>query len=305
MDWKTFIAALSGSLVWPGVLLSFLFLFKKQLSSLISSIASAKYKDWEIHFKNEILKAEEEGKREGMPTLSGKEIESLKTKVCEDPAKAIVASWQNLEVITFKKLQKIFPKEHPESKDLKQGNALNILLLSGGLPPKTRRLLDQLQIIRNQIVHYPGEVKDFEYALKYVILTEQLSKTIEGIREFPLFNLHALTLLILEINHVIDTGKYDNITPDEIVDHLEKGTIFNFLKQRIGDDMDLSWFTNSTPLYKGFMDYYLENMEGFATGYGTSGGRRKWGVKNKGLCLLLAWTNELIQQGSGWHPAAN
>jgi hypothetical protein len=24
--------------------------------------------------------------------------------------------------------------------------------------------------------------------------------------------------------------------------------------------------------------------------------RRKWGVENSGLCLLLAWTNELIQQ---------
>jgi hypothetical protein len=30
--------------------------------------------------------------------------------------------------------------------------------------------------------------------------------------------------------------------------------------------------------------------------------RKKWGVENSGLCLLLAWTNEIIQQGSGWHP---
>jgi hypothetical protein len=31
--------------------------------------------------------------------------------------------------------------------------------------------------------------------------------------------------------------------------------------------------------------------------------RRKWGIENLGLCLLLAWTNEIIQQGSGWYPS--
>lgn len=30
---------------------------------------------------------------------------------------------------------------------------------------------------------------------------------------------------------------------------------------------------------------------------------RKWGIENSGLCLLLAWTNEMIQQGSGWYPS--
>jgi len=30
--------------------------------------------------------------------------------------------------------------------------------------------------------------------------------------------------------------------------------------------------------------------------------RRKWGIENLGLCLLLAWTNKIIQQGSGWYP---
>lgn len=27
--------------------------------------------------------------------------------------------------------------------------------------------------------------------------------------------------------------------------------------------------------------------------------RRKWGVQNLGLCLVLAWTNEIIQWGEG------
>lgn len=202
-------------------------------------------------------------------------------------------------------MQKIAPQSHPELKGLREDNALNIMLLSGGLPPKTKRLLDQLQSIRNLITYHHEEVKDPKYALKYVILTERLSKTIEEIRELPLFNLHALTLLILEINHVIDTGKYDNITPNEIVAHLKDKSIFTFLKQRIGDNIQLTWFTNSEPLYKGFMDYYLEKMEGFAIVYGTDEGRRKWGIVNRGLCLLLAWINELIQQGSGWHPSDN
>lgn len=58
MDWKTFIATLTKSLTWPLLLLLFLFLFKKQISYLIYSIMSAKYKDVELHFKNEILEVE-------------------------------------------------------------------------------------------------------------------------------------------------------------------------------------------------------------------------------------------------------
>ena len=33
--------------------------------------------------------------------------------------------------------------------------------------------------------------------------------------------------------------------------------------------------------------------------------QRKWGVENRGLCLLIAMTNEIVQQGSGWSSSAD
>ncbi|QDE27997.1 hypothetical protein FIV45_12300 [Paremcibacter congregatus] len=46
------------------------------------------------------------------------------------------------------------------------------------------------------------------------------------------------------------------------------------------------------------LTHYLERMELYAGQH-----RRKWGVENNGLCLLLVWTNEIIQRGTGWYPS--
>jgi hypothetical protein len=48
-----------------------------------------------------------------------------------------------------------------------------------------------------------------------------------------------------------------------------------------------------------FEGHYVRHLKSIYGGYAGQE-RRKWGVENKGLCLLVAWTMEIIQQGSGW-----
>lgn len=110
-----------------------------------------------------------------------------------------------------------------------------------------------------------------------------------------------LTLLILTLNSMIDSGRYDDISPDEVGRHINDGSILRFLSDRGGRDVDLSFLETS---YRGpFTDAYINHLQAI---YDVSGdGRRKWGVRNKGLCLLLAWTNEILQQGSGWKADEN
>ena len=50
--------------------------------------------------------------------------------------------------------------------------------------------------------------------------------------------------------------------------------------------------------YANFPSFYDDQMESLANA--TAGS--KFGVENSGRCLLIAWTNELIQQGAGWYP---
>ncbi|NTV46572.1 MAG: hypothetical protein HGB11_08670 [Chlorobiales bacterium] len=112
--------------------------------------------------------------------------------------------------------------------------------------------------------------------------------------------LTALTLLIVELIHLIDSGKYNSITIENVHTAIEQKRIIPFLKETTQGDADFSLYGSDGP-YLGFVVYYHEQMYQIYGGY-AGNERRKWGVENLGLCLLLAWTNEIIQQGAGWYP---
>jgi hypothetical protein len=97
-----------------------------------------------------------------------------------------------------------------------------------------------------------------------------------------------LTLLILEINAALDTGKYQDVTLDEVEDHIEQGDLFPYLRTRLGDNVDLSLFDEPKA-----RDITMALQEVHSVGAGVE--RRKWGIENNGLNLLIAWINELIK----------
>ena len=98
--------------------------------------------------------------------------------------------------------------------------------------------------------------------------------------------LAALTLLVPEINHLIDSG-------EEVYRWIRAERIIPFLKEKAQELVDLSIYN--------FDQYYHEQMKSMC--HACAGDHlKKWSVEHRGLCLLLAWTNELIQQGSGWSP---
>lgn len=105
----------------------------------------------------------------------------------------------------------------------------------------------------------------------------------------------ALTLLILQINKLIDSGKYNDITIEDVHQAIESKNLLRFLKQKAGSDIDLSLQIDSTT-YGGFEEYYETQINNIYAGY-SGQERRKWGVEKLGLCIVLAWTNEIIQQG--------
>ena len=105
----------------------------------------------------------------------------------------------------------------------------------------------------------------------------------------------ALTLLILHINSLIDSGKYNDITIDDIHNAIENKRLLRFIKDKAGSNVDLSLHLDND-LWGNFEEYYEEKMNDIYGGY-AGNERRKWGVQNLGLCVVLAWTNEIIQQG--------
>jgi hypothetical protein len=112
--------------------------------------------------------------------------------------------------------------------------------------------------------------------------------------------LTPLTLLILQLNHLLDTGRYDTITLEDVTSHIEDGSILQFLKQRTGKDVDLSAHLEDGLMHGKFERFYVRYLRSLLN---VADARRKWAVENRGLCLLIAMTNEIVQQGSGWSSA--
>jgi len=101
-----------------------------------------------------------------------------------------------------------------------------------------------------------------------------------------------LTLFISELSAAIDTGKYQDVSIEEVEEHIANGDLFPYLRRRLKGDVDLSLF--KPEIATRINADLLSLLEGYA-----GQERRKWGISNNGLCLLVSWTAELIRHSFG------
>ena len=97
-----------------------------------------------------------------------------------------------------------------------------------------------------------------------------------------------LTYIILELNAALDSGRYDHVPMSAASQHIKSRDVIPWLK-REAPEIDLSLLPEEVA------EEYEAALRDIYGGYG-GGERRKWGVERRALCLLIAWTNELIQQ---------
>jgi hypothetical protein len=101
------------------------------------------------------------------------------------------------------------------------------------------------------------------------------------------------TFLAFFMNAAIDTGKYNNISLQEVASHIEKGTIFDFLQTCLGDDIDLSTFEKEKQ--QQLISEWQDMLQAIDH-------ERKFGIENNGLCLLIAYLLEGIQRRQDNNP---
>jgi len=104
--------------------------------------------------------------------------------------------------------------------------------------------------------------------------------------------IYHLTYFIYTINAAIDTGKYQDISIEEVEEHIENGDLIPYLRERLKGDVDLSIYD---PELSAKLNEELASILGGYKGQE----RRKWGISNSGLCLLVAWTTQLIYYSFG------
>lgn len=284
-------------IVWPVIVLCLSLIFKKPIFELILYAKKLKYGDFELTFDKKIDQIIAESKDDGLETkLSKDEIESIDKLIEISPTSAVIKSWKEIEIAAKNKINELLTEDDP----LARKKPLAHLEYLGTFIPSVEYIIFELRDLRNRVVHSNDVLLSNESAKKYVSLAKNIVQKIEAITELPSQKLTVLTLLILEYNSLIDSGKYTHITIKDIHNAIKNKNVIKYLKEVTGSDSDFSLFIDHVPYIK-YVEEYNEQLYRLYGGYAGYEGK-KWGVKNSGLCLLIAWTNEIIQQGSGWYP---
>jgi len=279
-------------LAWPLVAVFLIFLLKEPIKNIFPFIERLKFKDFELNFRRQ---AEETMQSIGDAESGMENIEYEKLSM--SPKEAVLTAWRDLEEAADNKYIELQPQL--QKRQMGPDRALGYFEFMGTLVPQTKKALSELRALRNQAAHFPNVAISEDGAKAFVLAANRIKKQIEAISEVTKIKLTTLSYVLLEINAIIDTGKYDYISINDIHREIESGTVLRYLAKEAASDIDLSLILDREDDELNFESNYIRHLQSIYGGYAGQE-RRKWGIENKGLCLLIAWTIEIIQRGSGW-----
>ncbi|BBO86802.1 hypothetical protein DSCO28_73680 (plasmid) [Desulfosarcina ovata subsp. sediminis] len=292
MNTLEFISKVVESIAWPFVFVVLILLLKEPIKNIFPFIERLKVKDFELNFRRQA--------EETMQSIIGVDssIERVDIeKLNMSPMEAVLMAWKKLEEAAEIKYLELEPKL--QKKKFGPDHALGYFEYMGTLVPETKKALSELRLLRNQAMLFPKEAVSEDGANAFVGAANKIRKQIEAISAVTKIKLTTLSYVLFEINAVLDTGKYDHISIDDIHREIENGTVLRFIAKEAAEDIDLSLILDRDSDELNFEKTYTRHLQSIYGGYAGQE-RRKWGVENKGLCLLIAWTIEIIQRGSGW-----
>ncbi len=114
----------------------------------------------------------------------------------------------------------------------------------------------------------------------------------DSVEELGQVSPSMLTYLLFELNSCVDGWGSDALSIEQVKKHVASGDVFQFLSARFDGHVDLSLMDAQQ------IEILVRNLQDLELALGGQD-RRKFGVEKSGLCLLLAWTVELLQR----HPS--
>ena len=99
--------------------------------------------------------------------------------------------------------------------------------------------------------------------------------------------LMRLTMLAMQLTQLLDKGGYD-LPVDKMGAKIQDKTVFAYLKRNVRkEDLDMNYLDT---------DDKNELLSRFEKLFNVTDAKRKFGVANNGLCLLLAYVLAIIQE---------
>ena len=110
------------------------------------------------------------------------------------------------------------------------------------------------------------------------------------------FPISFLTLMIFNLSSLLDSGKHDDISLEDVNEHVHAGDLIPFLNdraKRVKDTFD----NGSFEVEPRFVDWYGTQLRDISNIMDAEHARRKYRIESRGLCLLISYTAEIIQRG--------
>ena len=298
---------LTAALVWPVTIATIVLIFKEEIKTIIKNTRQLELGSF-LSLIIDDASDETDQAPSDTPSDASDETDEASSDTPSDDSKetdtkhyshaAVLKSWRNLEVFAKKKVTELLPEE--ESYQHPLARPIDYLQYKGVFTSSDNNTIYQLRLFRNFIAHGNLPTVSAKHVDRYRRRVAKIRRRIADITILPNIKLNSLTLLVLEINQLIDSKEFHEISIKEVCAWIENENILPALAKRTENFSDFSPFFDGGP-YSEFVDYYHKQMKKILNAY-AGNEQRKWGIQNMGLCLLLAWTNELIQQGSGWYP---
>ena len=279
--------------IWPFVVIVLVLIFRKPLSELFTKIQNFEYrKNSEHGFKVSFVDAGLADTKQNLKIVNN--TNKPNQEALPNNSLSILEAYNKLEISGKQKLEEL-NISLPEKFKYKP---LNYLIYKRAFSPKIEKAIQDIQFIKNQVTHSNADNISKEDAASYLTVINKIEKKVNAIR-LPSMHLNTITMILRNISIILDSNKYADISIDEIHEHIKNGTILNFISG-FDEARELKDVMKSN-LWNGFDKFYVQSLKSIYHAY-AGDENRKWGIQKSGICLLLAWTNEIIQNGSGWYP---
>lgn len=112
-------------------------------------------------------------------------------------------------------------------------------------------------------------------------------------RNEPPFAISYVAAMVFHLSTMLDSGKHDDISIEEVKEHIYAGDLIRFLNERAkqkGGTFDNGF----SDMFPAFTAWYVAQLQEHCEA--TDGReRRKYGIQFRGLCLLISYAAEIIQ----------
>ncbi|MFF2907691.1 hypothetical protein [Paenibacillus sp. NPDC057934] len=100
----------------------------------------------------------------------------------------------------------------------------------------------------------------------------------------------TLTQFIQELSVIIDKGGRNSF--QEVYAEIANNTLVDWLEQTYPIETYGADFTMFKKKHRDYLNNHMASIMGARSGQE----RRKWGITENGLCLLISWTTEAIRE---------